>query len=192
MSLTASDFRSLLDRLRGGSDEAVTELVNRFGPHILRVVRRQLRTSLRSKFDSQDFTQAVWGSFFENRRELTEFKTPQDLIRFLRVVASRKVLQEFRRHCGTAKNNLEREEEFVNTSDEGDTRLPISRQPSPSRVFAAREEWERLNQNQPSQYRRMLTLRGEGANYSEIAKKLHLDEKTVRRVLKRFSERPRK
>jgi len=186
MSLTADEFRSLLERLRSGSEDAVSELLEEYGAQVLRVIRRRLNQSLRSKFDSQDFSQAVWKSFFENRAEIASFKTPQDLAKFLQAIAAKKVLGEFRRFHGTEKHDLSREELSV---DENDDRLPRSRQPTPSHVVANREEWERLNQNQPTQYRRLLKMRGEGVAYAEIAEKLQLDEKTVRRVIKRLTER---
>ena len=54
------EFANLIDRLREGSDEAFTLLLERFGPYVMRSVRRSLDRRLRARFDSQDFAQAVW------------------------------------------------------------------------------------------------------------------------------------
>src|SRR5262249_14283511 len=60
------ELRGLMERIRAGSQEAARELCDRYGSHILRVVRRKLDKKLRSKFDSVDFLQSVWTSFFVN------------------------------------------------------------------------------------------------------------------------------
>jgi len=57
-------FSLLLEQARAGSDSAARELIERFGPFILRVIRNRLDPRLRSIFDSADFSQAVWASFF--------------------------------------------------------------------------------------------------------------------------------
>ena len=54
-----TEFADLMRLVREGSQDASRELVQRFGPHVLRVVRRRLHQSLRSKFDPCDFEQEV-------------------------------------------------------------------------------------------------------------------------------------
>ena len=72
------EFRSLIRRVRGGSEEAAWELVREYGEAIRRAVRRALHVSLRPKFDSLDFVQIVWKSFFR-ARTIDRFESPQDL-----------------------------------------------------------------------------------------------------------------
>lgn len=40
--LSKEQFKELMDRIRAGSQEAANELVDRFGPSIIRAVRRKL------------------------------------------------------------------------------------------------------------------------------------------------------
>ena len=61
-SSEATEFASLMRRLRDGSEEAAWELVERFSSSVQRVIRRSLNEQMRSKFDSIDFVQAVWFS----------------------------------------------------------------------------------------------------------------------------------
>src|SRR5262245_48951943 len=61
---TQGRFRDLMRQVNEGSDDAIRELVQVYGPHILRVVRMRLSKHLRSKFDSADFVQSVWAAFF--------------------------------------------------------------------------------------------------------------------------------
>jgi DNA-directed RNA polymerase specialized sigma24 family protein len=58
-----------------------------------------------------------------------------------------------------------------------------SSQPTPSEVAIAREQWERMAQDQPAHYRQIIVLRLHGYTYQAIADELGLSERTVRRVL---------
>ena len=61
------NFVALMRRVREGSEAAAWELVDKYGGHLRRAVRRVLNPMLRSKFDSLDFVQLVWDSFFRRR-----------------------------------------------------------------------------------------------------------------------------
>ena len=70
-------------RVREGSEDAAWEVFVRYGGYIRRAVRRVLNPKLRSKFDSLDFVQWVWLSFFRMRDKADRFETPQQLVKFL-------------------------------------------------------------------------------------------------------------
>ena len=69
------DIRELLARIKNGDEEAARELLSRYESKVRLVVRRQLPRLLRSRFDSIDFLQSVWGSFFH--RIQTESERPE-------------------------------------------------------------------------------------------------------------------
>src|SRR5437870_4945509 len=48
MSVDRDEFKNLMQRVRDGSEDAARELLDRYGEHILRVVRRKLSRELRS------------------------------------------------------------------------------------------------------------------------------------------------
>ena len=73
------EFSALMEQIRDGSSTASHELVTKYGAHILRVVRQKLDKAFRPKFDSQDFVQAVWASFFAFRPERIAFDQPGSL-----------------------------------------------------------------------------------------------------------------
>ena len=97
MSEEQEEFANLMQRLRNGSEEAARELLDRFGSYILRVVRRRLSRELRSKYDSVDFVQAVWASFFAEDSQDRRFDHPDALIAFLATLAQNKVIDAVRR-----------------------------------------------------------------------------------------------
>ena len=58
------DLAGLVARVKSGNEAAVRELLLRFEDEVRMMVRVRLPRSLRSQFDSMDFVQAVWKSFF--------------------------------------------------------------------------------------------------------------------------------
>src|SRR5258708_5874829 len=91
------DFASLMRRVQEGDEDAAWELLDEYGPHIIRAVRRVLTDRMRSKVDSTDFAQSVWASFFANVATADRFDRPEALMAYLGRLARNKVIEEFRR-----------------------------------------------------------------------------------------------
>jgi len=180
------DFRCLIRQVREGSENAAWEIVGRYGEVIRRAVRRALNSRLRSKFDSSDFVQFVWASFFRARDELDRFEDPDQLARFLVKMARNKVGMEVRRRLLTEKYNVNRELSLDSPPSGTPMDVP-SRQPGPAEVAIARERWNRMLQGQPQHCRQIIQMRLQGYTYQAIADSLHIAESTVRRFLKRLS-----
>jgi RNA polymerase sigma-70 factor (ECF subfamily) len=178
------EFATLMHRLEEGSADAARELFERYGPHIRRVVRRKLHQKLRSKFDSLDFVQDVWASFFAATDRPRRFEQPAALIAFLVRVAHNKVVATFRQRFQTDKYNVNRERS-LDSAVVGPTDL-AAREPSPSQLAVAREQWDRLLKGQPPHYQRILVLLRQGRTHEEIARELDVNERTVRRVIQKL------
>jgi RNA polymerase sigma factor (sigma-70 family) len=189
MSASRDEFHDLMRRLGEGSEDAARELLDRYGEHILRVVRRKLSRDLRSKFDSQDFVQAVWASFFAKLPRRRGFDRPQALIAFLVTLAQNKVVDAVRQRLQTQKYNVNRERRLEG-SVAAEAEALVAREPTPSEVAVANDEWRRLLAELPERYQRMLVLLREGYSQKDIAHELGVNEKTIRRVLDKLSEEP--
>ena len=180
------EFGELMQQVREGSDDAIRQLLSDYGDDVLRVIRRKLMKRLRTQYDSDDFYQAVWGSFFARRELLSQFDSPGQLVAFLRSMAGNKVVDEIR-HRLRKKRNISREQrldsEMQNNSD------AIAQQPTPSEMAVAREQMDNLVGEQPSLYQRIVQLRVDGATYREIAEETGMHERSVRRVVRRLSRR---
>jgi RNA polymerase sigma-70 factor (ECF subfamily) len=185
MSEPDNDFRELLARVRNGSEDAAWELVDRYGDRVQRAVRRVLNRQLRSKFDSLDFVQLVWSSLFRTRNRLDRFEKPEDLAAFLITMARNKVGMEVRRRLTTQQYNVNREtsldQRITETRDD-----PPDREPAPVETAIAKEQWERIFDQQPDRYRNIVELRLQGKTHQEIAVHLGVSECTVRRFLKKL------
>ena len=185
MSENKEAFRLLMQRIREGSEEAVQEFLDLYGPEVLDVVRRRLDRRLRSKYDSTDFTQDVWASFFAHEIDRS-FEAPEALINFLVKMAHNKVVDGQRRLIATQKHDVSREQSL----DEGE---PIRAeeicavQPTPSQVVGAKEEWERILATLSPREKVIVTMLRLGYTQREIAAKACVTVRTVRRVVEKVT-----
>jgi RNA polymerase sigma factor (sigma-70 family) len=181
------EFGLLMERVRAHSDGAIRELIDRYGEHILRVIRRRLNRRLRAKYDSNDFMQAVWASFFALPPEKYHFERPEDLVTFFAALAHNKVVDVVRDRLLRPTHNVNRERSMDEAVDSPEEDL-VSREPLPQEIAIAREEWQRLLEGQPSRYQQILKLLREGRSREEIAAELRIHEKTVERVLRKLEQ----
>ena len=142
-----SELSDFLKRIQAGDDGAARELLSRFEAEVRLVVRRQLPRLLRSRFDSLDFLQSVWGSFFRRMRSApTEFEDSRHLVAFLARAAKNKVIDEYRR-AASRKHNMHREEPlWAEGRRPKEVPDPID---SPSEVAQAHEVLVRLRELMP-------------------------------------------
>jgi RNA polymerase sigma-70 factor (ECF subfamily) len=181
MSEDTRHFQTLLQQVQQGSQEAARELADTYGPYVRRYVRRTLNSSLRQKFDSIDFVQLVWASFFTEPKGLPPLESPEHLVGYLAGMARHKVLNTGR-HMQTQKHDVQREVRLDCAGHATEPHL-ASRDPTPSSVAIFHEEWERLVEDQPEKVRRIIELRFAGNTYEEIACALAIHERTVRKII---------
>lgn len=181
-SVTASDsFRDLLQDVEAGSEEAIRQLLESHGGIVLRVVRARLNHLLRRQYDSEDFVQAVWASFFKHRDLVGRFKSIEDLAAFLKSMAANKVMYECRRRLKTQRYDRRRERAAESW---GLTSLDQVRNadPTPSAIVGAQDELEQFSEAE----QKLIRLRAAGSTHEEIAAALGIHPSTVRRILKRI------
>jgi RNA polymerase sigma factor (sigma-70 family) len=185
MSVDQPQLQALLARIRQGDEDAARELLTHFEGHVRRVVRRRLPVVMRSKFDSMDFVQSVWGEFFPKlARGDVDFDSPHRLAKFLALVAQGKVTNEYRRRFG---KKLAIEKEFAAGSGLFYV-LGQANEPTPSETVAAGDKIEQILNGRPETHRKVLELRREGFTFIEISAKLGIDERTARRILHAIEE----
>jgi RNA polymerase sigma-70 factor (ECF subfamily) len=183
-----TEFGVLMARVQGGCQQAAEEVVRRYGGLIRKVVRRRLDQRLRPEYDSLDFLQEVWSSFFRTAQDCT-FQKPDDLIAFLANMACHKIT-DAERHRQSTRGGLAGEEPLPQpTEDDRGHELPVRRQPTPSQVAVANEQWENLLRGLPPEYQRMLELLRQGYTHEEIAQNLGIYTKVIQRLLERLERK---
>jgi RNA polymerase sigma-70 factor (ECF subfamily) len=180
------EFRRLLEEIQAGSAEAVQQLLDRYGPAILRVIRSRLDERMRSKFDSIDFLQDVWASFFRNPPEAAAFCSPDALYHFLTTLARNKVTKEIRQRLVYQKFNVNREAPQENPTA-GWLNGAKARQPTPSQECVAKEQWEKAVRGRTQLQRKILEMLRDGYSRSEVSTSLGLSRKLVQRLVSRVA-----
>lgn len=177
----------LLEKAWKDSDGSAREVVERYGPYILRAVRRRLDKKLRSKFDSVDFVQAVWASFFAMPPDRLQFKRHQELVNFLMGLARNKVVDVVRQRLETQKYDVKREAPLFDSSPIDAREVPTPG-PTASQVAIAKEEWQRAENPDTPRDERIVNWIKMGQSLEEIAKEIGVSVKTIRRVLDRLRQ----
>ena len=179
------DIADLMERAKSGDEAAVREFLNRFEPEVRTMVRGRLPRSLRPKFDSMDFVQAVWQSFFTDLRKGTrEFENSKHLRGFLAGVARNKVFAEHRRLTKTEKHALAQEERlYTRRGTREAARDVVSPDPSPSQAVQARDRLAQLTAGCSPREVQVIVLRHQGLTFEEIAARTGVNERTVRRII---------
>lgn len=182
------EFRELLTQIAAGSQEAARTFFDQYGPHILQVVRRRLNRRLRTKFDSEDFMQDVWASFFRHMPPPGIFSSKQAFMAYLATMASNKVVETVRQRQQGKRYCINRE-----TSLDGsawlEARNTRGSDPTPSEVASAKEAWRQMLRLQQPLHKRILVLLRKGYSHAEIAQMLNLGSKRVQRLLQRLKSR---
>jgi RNA polymerase sigma-70 factor (ECF subfamily) len=159
------NFRRLIGLVRAGDDDAATELVRRYEHAIRRAVRIRLRDSrLRRIFDSMDVCQSVLASFFA-RAALGQYEleTPQQLLRLLTAMAHNKL-------AGAAEHAQAqcRDHRRLEAGDAADREIAAA-SASPSEQVALRDLLGQFQARLACDERRIVELRLQGWEWSEIA-----------------------
>jgi RNA polymerase sigma factor (sigma-70 family) len=182
MSPPPDEFAALMGRVQAGCQEAARTLVERFGRHLLHVVRRRLSRRLRPRFDPADFTQIVWLEFFTRAVRANTFDRPEQVLAFLAHLARKRLIDAHRKHLDTQKHDLARQVP-LDEADGGGHGRPVAPGPDPAAVAAARVDDERRLADFPEPQRRLLVLLLQGRAFAEVAVALGLGARTIRRRL---------
>lgn len=181
-----TDFAALIQRIRGGDQDAAAELVRQYEPEIRRTIRVRLRDNrLRRAFDSMDVCQSVLGNFFA-RVAVGQFDIdrPEQVLKLLVTMAHNKLNDQARRH--QAKRRDARRQEA------GDPELlaalpdPAS---SPSQVVAGRELLELVRRRLSEDERYLAEQRTLGRDWADIAAERGGTPDALRMKLQRAMDR---
>jgi RNA polymerase sigma-70 factor (ECF subfamily) len=179
------DFVDLIARAQSGDEAAVGRLLHQYEDDVRRMVRVRLPRSLRGQFDTMDFVQAVWKSFFTGcGPDPGPFRNERHLLGYLAGVARNKVFEEYRRRTQTRKYDLNREEPlYVRRGDRDVWRAVAAPDPSPSQEAQAGDRLAQLVAGRSRRDAEVVELRSQGLTFEEIAARTGLHERSVRRVI---------
>jgi RNA polymerase sigma factor (sigma-70 family) len=176
----------LLERYRGGDDAAAEALFSRYFQRLTSLARSRLSPRLAQRTDPEDIVLSVYRSFFiDARAGRFALSRGGDLWRLLASITKRKLLRQARHHCAD-RRSVDRESPVDRTADEG--YLIRAQEPTPEDALALSDELEWVFSRLDAFGRRVLELRMQGAQLSEIAEDTGRSERTVRRTLGQIRE----
>ena len=184
---TPEEFANLMERVRRGSAEAIKEVVDRFGSHILAVVRRRLVQKLRLQVRLDRFHPGCLGLLLCRAAGADRLPNAQALAAFLAKMAQNKVIEVLRLRLGGKRYNVHREQSLNDSTANLDERLSTA-DPTPSQVVGAEEKWQRAQGAMPQQHQPLLDMLRAGHSYREIARAIGISEKTIRRVVQKLTQ----
>jgi RNA polymerase sigma-70 factor (ECF subfamily) len=179
------DFTDLMRRAQADDPGAIGEFLARFEREVQLMVRARLPKKLRTQFDSVDFVQAVWQSFFSDLRENPrDFANTEHLRGFLAGVVRNKVREQHRRLTRTEKYDVAREQRlYIRRGDREVLREVIYPEPSPSETAQADDRMAQLTAGRSPREIEVVRLRLQGLTFVEIAARTRIDERAVRRII---------
>ena len=185
------DFTELMRRARSDDPAAVQDFLARFEREVQMMVRARLPKKLRTQFDSVDFVQAVWQSFFSDLRENPrDFANTEHLRGFLAAVVRNKVQEQHRRLTRTEKYDVAREQSlYIRRGDREILREVVSPEPSPSEMVQADDRMAQLTAGRSPREVEVVRLRLQGLTFVEIAARTRMEERAVRRVIESMRSR---
>jgi len=186
------DISDLIARAKAGDETAIREFLSRFEPEVRMMVRGRLPRMLRTQFDSMDFVQAVWQSFFADLQSSSsrQFENVHHLRGFLAGVARNKVYEEHRRLTRTKKHALAREQSLYVRRGSREVELAlISPEPTPSQAVQASDRLAQLVARCSPLEAQVITLRHQEMTFDEIARRTGVSERSVRRIIDEARER---
>lgn len=189
------EFEQLLEQLAHGSGDAAQRIVELYSGNILRIVKKNLPRAIRPKVDSIDIFQSVWLSVLANRGRLADLDSPQRLIAYLTSAARLKVLEKYRHFTRVQACDVGREQRMSEPVESA--RPPVkappakvalgdSKEPTASSVAEAREALQNLIAACDEREEQVVRLRLSGLTHEEIAQRLNVSVRTVRRSLQKL------
>ncbi|MBL8810275.1 MAG: sigma-70 family RNA polymerase sigma factor [Planctomycetaceae bacterium] len=174
--------RSLIRRLRAGSDDAATQLYLRYAERLMQLSRQQVGKDLAPRLDADDIVQSVFRTFFRRVRS-GNYDVPdgEELWKLFLVIGLNKIRSAATFHRAAKRN--------VGVTSAGDESLAQSAGGSSEESLQLlKMTIDEVLSQQPEAVRQMIQLRIEGYEVAEIATRSGRSKRSVERILQGFKE----
>jgi RNA polymerase sigma-70 factor, ECF subfamily len=178
----APDDLIVFELFRAGDDAGAKELFDRYVEQVMKLARRRLSRTMARRVDAEDIAQSVFRTFFVRARKgQFQFEEAEDLCKILARITVHKTLRQIAYHKRAkrdtgAESGADTQELLLN-------RLAGGATPEDAAIFV--DELEHLFQKLQPTERAILELRMEGYNNLEIADKLGISDRKIRRLMER-------
>jgi RNA polymerase sigma-70 factor (ECF subfamily) len=182
------DAQQTLQEARGGSDEALGQLLESYQPYLVLLARVQIGQRLRGKVDPDDLVQEV---FLEAHRQFAKFRgtTEQELTAWLRSILAGRLTMTVRRYVGAKGRDVRLERELAARIDQSSQALERGLAASistPSQQASRREQAVLLAEalgRLPPDYREVIIQHHmEGLTFTQVGKLMDRSEDSIQKL----------
>lgn len=174
-----------VERWRAGDESAAAELYHRYVQQLIALAHRRLSARLSARLDPEDIVQSAFRSFFVRAQQgKFVFKDDDDIWKLLVQITIHKTLKQVAHH---RRGKRDAGAEVPAGSGERDQLVSyLSREPTPEEAAIFVDELEFfLRQLRPDD-RKIVEMRLEGFDQLEIAQRLGISDRTIRRLMERI------
>jgi RNA polymerase sigma-70 factor (ECF subfamily) len=178
----SSQARILLNRWRNGDEDAARELFQIYEERLLGLARQRISQRFGSRLDPEDVVQSVFRTFFTRSKEgKFQVEKADDVWKLLARITVHKTFRQIAFHRA-AKRNVNMEKAQGDDSQDYVLSL-LDRGPTPEMANQFLDQVEHLVNRLSPNHRQILELRMQGYKDVEIAEKLNVSDRTIRRAM---------
>jgi|SRR5262245_16117890 RNA polymerase sigma-70 factor, ECF subfamily len=183
MAKSAGD-QGCVERWQAGDQSAAAKLYYRYVEQLVKLAQRRLSSKLAARVDPEDIVQSVFRSFFVRAKQgKFVFKGDDDIWKLLVQITIHKTLKQVAHHR-RAKRDAGAE---VAASGDNDLLVSyLSREPTPEEAAIFVDQLAFFLRDLRPEDRKIIEMRLEGFDQVEIAKRLGVSDRTIRRVMERI------
>jgi RNA polymerase sigma-70 factor (ECF subfamily) len=177
--------RALLTRWRAGDEDAARQLFQLYVDRLINLARQRISQRLASRVDPEDVVQSVFRTFFHRVREgQFHFEEPDDLCKLLARITVHKTFRQVAFHRA-AKRDMNQEAGQGDPNQDYLVTL-LDRGPTPEAANEFLDHLEHFLARLRPEDRQIIELRMQGYKDVEIAQKLNISDRKIRRLMERI------
>ena len=179
--------RSALEALQAGDEDAARQLFDRYAEQLVVLARRRISQRLASRIDAEDIVQSVFRTFFHRAKQgQFHLAEPDDVCKLLARITAHKTFRQIAFH---RRAKRDAGQETAQGDDAQDLLMKLMMaEPSPEEATAFLDQLQHFLAKLEDEERRILELRMEGYNNVEIAGRLGISDRKIRRLMERVRE----
>lgn len=174
----------LVERWRTGDQDAARQLFNRYVDRLSAIARHRIGHRLTARLDPDDVVQSVFRTFFGRVRDgQYSIEEPDDICKLLTKITVNKTLRQIEFQQAACRNPGHE----TRQGDNAQERIMelLAGDPSPEATVNFIDEFQNFLNALRRDDRTILELRFQGLDNDEVAQKLGVSDRKVRRVIER-------
>jgi len=176
---------SFVNSLRQGNPEATKKIFDAYVNKLVAMARKRISQRFAGRIDAEDIVQSVFRTFFHRAKQgQFELNDEDDICKMLARITVHKTFRQIAHHQA-GKRDAGRDLGSGDSSQDLMVNL-MSREPSPEEATALLDQMEHFLAQLRQEDRDILEMRMQGFSTLEIAQKLSITDRKIRRLMERI------